>query len=140
MEKQLTTKRPSGRPSRRSLAKRSRLDVKNRDPNYVYRIVNANLERDPERVQDFIDLGYEIVPRQETGQVGDKRVDDPSALGSAGQISVGQGTKAVVMRIPREWYEEDQKTKQDEINRVESQQKNKADYGSLDIQVKRTPE
>ena len=138
MEKQLNTKTLVERPKRVPVTGRSRLTVRNQDPNYKYRIVNANLESDPDRVLDLQERGYEIVPRGQTGGTGDKRVDDASALGSAGQISVGQGTKAVVMRIPREWYEQDQKAKQDEVDLTERRVAQDADYGKIDITSKRS--
>jgi hypothetical protein len=138
MEKQLTPKRQSGRPSRTSLGRRNRLDVRDRDPNYQYRIVNANLESDPDRVERLLEIGYEIVPAKKVGQVGDKRVDEPSAIGSASSVSVGKGTKGIVMRIPKEYYEEDQAAKQAEIDEVEQAQKNRADYGSMVVEAKRT--
>lgn len=140
MEKQLNTKRLSERPRRTPLAGRSRLNVKDRDPNYVYRIVNCNDDRDPDRIADFVERGYEIVEQKKVGQVGDKRVDNPSALGSAGQISVGQGTKAIVMRIPRDYYLEDQAIKQSENDRSESEAEKRADYGKVTVDVKRTPD
>lgn len=134
MEKTLNTKTLKERPRRAPLEGRSRLKIRNMDPNYHYRIVNCNLENDPDRVQDLLELGYEIVPREAVGDVGDKRVDNPSAQGSAGQISVGQGTKAVVMRIPKEWFQEDQKAKQEEIDRTEQRvAKEGADYGNVTI-------
>jgi hypothetical protein len=140
MEKQLNTKRLSERPRRTALDRRSRLSVKNTDPNYQYRIVNCNLDEDPDRVEDMIERGYEIVPSKKAGQVGDAQVNTPSALGSAGQISVGRGTKAVVMRIPREYYEEDQKIKQAENDALEQRSKKSADYGTVTFETKRTPE
>jgi hypothetical protein len=133
MEKQLNTKTLVERPRRVPLAGQSRLRVRDQDPNYKYRIVNANLESDPDRVANLIEQGYEIVPKDVVGQVGDKRVDTPSALGSAGQISVGQGTKAVVMRIPKEYYDEDQAAKQAELDKVEQSAHKNADYGKLEI-------
>lgn len=134
MEKTLTTKELRERPKRASTANRSRLTVRDQDPNYRYRIVNANLESDPDRVQDLLDRGYEIVPPKQAGQLGDKKVDNPSPLGSAGQISVGRGTKAIVMRIPKEWYDEDQAAKQAEVDATEQRSKKQgADYGSVDI-------
>ena len=139
MEKQLNTKALVERPKRVPVTKRSRLTVRDQDPSYHYRIVNANLESDPDRVADLIEQGYEIVPGKATGGTGDKRVDNPSALGSAGQISVGGGTKAVVMRIPKDWYNEDQAAKQAEIKAVEDSASERADYGSLSITAKRTP-
>lgn len=140
MEKQLNTKRLSERPRRSPLAGRSRLAVKDQDPNYVYRIVNCNDDRDPERIADMQERGYEIVEQKKAGQVGDKRVDNPSALGSAGQISVGQGTKAIVMRIPRDHYIEDQALKQSENDRAETEAERRADYGSVKVDVKKSPD
>lgn len=137
MEKQLNTKTLVERPKRVPVVGRSRLAVRNQDPNYVYRVVNANLESDPDRVTNLQEQGYEIVPQKVTGGVGDKRVDSPSALGSANLISVGQGTKAVVMRIPREWYNDDQAAKQAEIDAVEQSAHKNADYGKMEIKSSR---
>lgn len=140
MEKQLTTKRSSERKKRVPLNSRNRLAVKDQDPNYVYRIVNANLDSDPDRVERFQEAGYEIVPASKAGQVGDNAVDTPSALGSAGLISVGKGTKAIVMRQLKEDYLEDQRRKEADLKETELRAKRSADYGSLDITVKRTPD
>jgi hypothetical protein len=134
MEKQLNTKTLVERPKRVPVTGRSRLNVRNKEPGYSYRIVNVNLESDPNRVQDLIDRGYEIVPASKAGPVGDSKVDNPSALGSAGQISVGQGTKAVVMRIRKDWYDEDQAAKQAEVDATEQRAKSSgADYGDVKI-------
>lgn len=140
MEKQLNTKRLSERPRRSPLAGKNRLAVRDKDPNYVYRIVNVNNEADPDRVDNLIEQGYEVVPRNKVGEVSDAKVDNPSALGSAGQISVGQGTKAVVMRIRKEWYDEDQAAKQAENDHFENGAKKRADYGDVTVEVKRTPD
>ena len=137
MEKQLTPKRQSRRPSRVALDQRNRLSVKDRDPNYQYRLVNANLDSDPDRVERLQSIGYEIVPNQKAGQTGDNRVDNPSAMGSVSTVSVGKGTKGVWMRIPMEYFLEDQAAKQAEIDEIEQQQKNRADYGSMSIEAKR---
>ena len=124
----------SARPRRTPLAARNRLSVRNLEPGYHYRVVNANLETDPDRVNAFIEQGYEIVPRDKAGQIGDKRVDTASALGSTSEISVGQGTKAILMRIKDEWYKEDQDAKQRQIDEMESTMRSeKADYGDLKI-------
>lgn len=136
MEKQLTPKRQSERPVRTSVGKRNRLSIKDRDPNYQYRLVNCNLDSDPNRVEDLEDDGYEIVPAKVVGKTGDAKVDTPSPLGAAGQLSVGKGTKAIWMRKRLDWHTEDQQAKQAEIDEVEAQQKNRADYGSMKIAVK----
>lgn len=124
----------SARPRRSPLAGKQRLSVKNKEDGYVYRIVNANLESDPDRVENLIEQGYEIVPKDKLGPVGDKRVDNASAPGSASQISVGQGTKAVVMRQKKDWYDEDQAVKQAQLNAVEqTMKKAKSDFGDVII-------
>jgi hypothetical protein len=138
MEKTLNTKTLVERPKRVPVTGRSRLSVRNQDPNYHYRIVNANLESDPDRIANLQEQGYEIVPASVTGDVGDKRVDSPSALGSAGLLSVGQGTKAVVMRIPKEYFVDDQAAKQQEIVKLEQSANQSADYGKIEITHKRT--
>lgn len=137
MERQLTTKRTTARPKRSSLNSRSRLSVRDQDPNYFYRIVNCNLESDPDRIENLLEIGYEIVPQKKAGPVGDAKVDTPSAVGSAGQISVGRGTKAVVMRIPKDWYKEDQAEKQAALTHAETAPKQAADYGTLNFEAKR---
>ena len=101
------------RPRRTPLGRRNKLSVENRDPNYVYRIVN-DVEG---RVQDMIDRDYELVL---DAKVGDKRVDEISSLGSAKQISVGGGIKAVVMRKRKDWDADDQALKQKEIDDLEA--------------------
>ncbi len=101
------------RVRRTPIGKRNKLTVENRDPNYQYRVVN-DVEG---RVQDLLDLDYEIVL---DAKVGDKRVDEISSLGSAKQISVGGGLKAVVMRKRKDWFNDDQAEKQKEIDDLEA--------------------
>ena len=117
----------SARPKRVPLGQRNRINIRNKDPNYVYRVVND--------IDDNIAVrqaqGYEIVPADEAGQVGDRRVDNPSTLGSSTHFSVGQGTMAVVMRIPREYYEEDQASKQAKLDEIDKQIVRDADYGQV---------
>lgn len=130
-EKENIVKAPAGRVSRTPIGRRNILTVKGKDPNYVYRVVNDT----GDRIQAFLEAGYELVKDQEV-RVGDKRVDKTSAEGSISQISVGQGVKAYVMRIKKEWYDEDQLAKQRYINEVEAATKAKAldgNYGNLEI-------
>lgn len=126
MEKQLATKSPSGRVRRTPLMRRNRLSVKNQEAGYQYRIVNDV----DDRIELLQEQGYEIVP---DAKVGDKRVNNPSALGSTNSVSVGQGTQAVVMRIKKDWYDEDQRIKQSRVDELEGTMKNSADYGKLEI-------
>jgi len=129
--KEAISKAPSGRVTRTPIGRRNILTVKGKDPAYVYRVVNDT----GDRVQAFLDAGYEMVKDQEV-RVGDKRVDRTSPEGTISQLSVGQGVKAYVMRISKEWYEEDQAAKQKYVNEVEAATKAKAldgNYGTLEI-------
>jgi hypothetical protein len=134
MEKELKVTSSSERPRRVPIGQRSRISLRDRDPNYHYRLVNVNLDSDPDRVQNLMDIGYEVVPKKAVGKTGDTRVDNASAMGSASEVSVGQGTKAVWMRIDRKYFEEDQAAKQAEVDRTEQRaQKDGADYGKVTI-------
>jgi len=122
----------SARPRRTPLASLNRLDVKDRDPNYHYRIVNDV----DDRISRLQEIGYEIATKESVGAVGDRRVDGASSLGSVAHFSVGQGTKAVVMRIPKEYAIEDNQTKMTELKAMESTMKGDArkasDYGDFE--------
>lgn len=119
----------SARPRRTPLSQRNRLEVKNKQPGYFYRIVNDV----DDRIDDLLERGYEIVPDAKVGAATRRRVDDPSAPGSASYISVGQGTKAVVMRIPLEYKQEDDAMKAQLVDDTEQTMKApKADYGSIE--------
>lgn len=126
--------KPSGRPTRTPMGRRNVLTVKGKDSNYHYRIVNDI----DDRIAEFQEAGYELVA-DETVTVGDKRVDKASSPGSVKHISVGQGTKAYVMRIKKEWYEEDQAAKLAHVADIERSTKEKAldgHYGELTIERK----
>lgn len=127
----------SARPRRTSLAKRNRLSVRNKEDGFFYRIVNDT----EDRIERMKEIGYEVCTAEQTGMIGDKRVDNASSVGSASHFSVGQGTKAVVMRIPNEWHQEDNSTKQQEVDKLESTMKSDArkaaDYGGINISVEK---
>lgn len=131
MDKESIAKAPSGRVTRSPVGQRNILTVKGKDPNFVYRVVNDV----DDRVSQFQEAGYELVS-DEAVQVGDKRVNAASSLGSHKRLSVGQGTKAVVMRIKRDWYEEDQAAKLATVADTENATREKAlsgTYGDLKI-------
>lgn len=130
-EKEAIAKAPRGRTRRTPIGTRNVLTVAGKDPNYVYRIVNDS----GDRINEFLEAGYELVD-EDSVKVGDKRVNKASAEGSKAQISVGQGQKAFVMRIRKEWYDEDQATKQQRVDQLEATIKEKAldgTYGKLEI-------
>lgn len=130
-QKEAISKAPAGRVTRTPVGQRNILTVKGKDPNYEYRIVN-DVE---DRIAQFQDAGYELVP-DEAVDVGDKRASQGSSIGSKKLFSVGQGVKAYVMRIKKEWFDEDQRAKQRQVDAQESSIKEKAldgTYGKLDI-------
>ena len=133
MTKQNTPVEASARPKRVPIAARNRLDIKYREPGYVYRIVND----EDDRVQRLQDAGYEIATKESVGAIGDRRVDTASSIGSSAHFSVGKGVKAVVMRQKVEYYQEDQAAKQAEIDALEATMsrdaRKAADYGSIDL-------
>ena len=130
MTKQANSQEQVARPRRSPLSGRNRLAVKNKDPNFVYRISTSK----DDNIELLKERGYEVCDKEKVGAVGDRRVDNPSSLGSASEISVGAGDKAVVMRIPKEWYDEDQAAKQAQLDEVErSMGKDKSDYGKVTL-------
>lgn len=95
--------------------KRDVLTIKNKDPNYVYRVVNDKSNR----VSQYKAAGY-VVEESSNVEVGEAGVVDRNvSLGSGAQISVGQGVRAVLMKQRKEDYEADQKAKQRDIDRKE---------------------
>lgn len=129
--KEAIAKAPRGRPQRVPVGTRNVLTVAGKDPNYEYRIINDS----GDRVQEFLDAGYELVDADSV-RVGDKRVNSVKPEGSIAQLSVGQGQKAFVVRIKKEWYEEDQHAKMRKVDELEAATKAKAldgTYGKLEI-------
>ncbi len=122
----------TGRVKRASVnGKRNVLTVSGKDPNFEYRIVNDT----GDRVASMQERGYEIVTDKGV-TVGDRRIANPTQEGSPVQASVGGGTKAYVMRIRKDWYEEDQAAKAAQTAEVEAAMKRDAKegmYGKLEI-------
>jgi hypothetical protein len=124
-------KTPERRVRRNPVEGRNRLTVKGKDPEFEYRIVNDT----EDRVNDLQDLGY-VFETSEDIRVGDSRIDDTSKLGKVRQISVGGGIKAVLMKIKKAWYDEDQEAKQEYVNRTEQAMRpnpNEGTYGKVDV-------
>lgn len=88
--------------------------VKGAEPGYVYRIVNDV----GDRVSSLQEQGYEIVTDNSV-KIGDRRVGKASQDGSPVQVSVGGGVQGFLMRQKQEYYDEDQKYKQQQIQETE---------------------
>lgn len=133
MTRQANSQVASARPRRSPLSRRNRLEIKNKEAGYFYRIVNDV----DDNVELLLDRGYEIVPDAKVGSKGDRRVDNTTSPGTAAHFSVGQGTKALVMRIKDEWKKEDDLIKAQVVDDSEQTLKHpKADYGTLERKVK----
>lgn len=125
--KRPTNRIPVGKQNRDLLT----IKQEDKDPDFEYRIVKDK----PGRIDRFLRGGYEIV--QQAGlQVGDDTANKVSAEGSPAQIDLGRGEKGYLMRIPKEWYEEDQQAKEQELkSREETMVDTRADgrYGKVEI-------
>lgn len=84
-------------------------------PGFVRRFVNDVKDR----VQMFKDAGYSIV--EDDIIVGDSKIGRASQLGSGVSSQVGNGVRSVLMEIPEEYYNEDDKEKQDKIKKTENE-------------------
>lgn len=120
------------RVARKSLFQRGPQSIAgDKDPNYQYRFVNDT----GSRIANFQAAGYEFVQDTEL-TVGDSRVFDPSDIGSGKRVTSNDGTVSYLMRIKKEWYDEDQAAKAAQINETEAAMKQEASqgmYGSLKV-------
>lgn len=112
----------SERAKRTPINGRNVLVATGTEPGYKYRFVNDT----GDRVETFRERGWEIVDAAGV-KLGDRRVELGSTLGSKAQVSVDKsGTKAFLMRIPQDWYEEDQAEKARSIAEQELSMKQQA--------------
>lgn len=99
-----------------------------KDPNYEYRFVLDI----PGRLAKFDQGGWEVV-KDDGVKVGQQAVDSGTRQGSAVTVSRG-GQTLVLMRIPKEWYDEDQKAKQEKVDTVEQAMMREIRAGRIDGQ------
>lgn len=137
MTKEAIAKAPSGRPIRKSTGLRNKFNYVNKDPGYEYRVA-VDTDGTGDRIAELKELGYELVPAGKHRQ-GDSRVDTATPEGSVEQMNAGGGTKGYLMRIKKEWYDEDRKAKAARIDATEEGlRKPSTDglYGSVKIDSK----
>lgn len=94
------------------------------DKNFQYRFVNDV----GSRISKFEDAGYEFV-EDPSLIVGDSRVSNSSDVGSAKTVTSNDGTRSYLMRIKKEWYDEDQAKKSERINEQEAAMKDPISQG-----------
>jgi len=122
----------SARVARKPLTQRGPQAIAgDKNPEFEYRFVNDT----GSRIQNFKAAGYEFV----TGDdliVGDNRVSDATDLGSAKRVISNDGTTSYLMRIKKDWYEEDQANKAAALKEQEAAMTKEAStgmYGKLNI-------
>jgi hypothetical protein len=91
------------------------MTVKGKDDGYVYRWVND--ERG--RVQRMMEAGYDVV--QEDVSVGDANQLMDSGSNTTMTVDRVHGVKGILMRIRKEFVEEDRKARAKRIDRTEEQ-------------------
>lgn len=99
---------------------RSRLEVQGKDPNYVYRWFNDQGGRLAQAQQ----ADYQFVTSDENVTVGaaeDLNTDEGSYVSQiVGKTEDGKPMRAYLMKIKREFYEEDQATKQEQVDEMDA--------------------
>ena len=93
-------------------ARRDAITVTNRDSNFEYRIVNDI----DDRIATFKRGGWELV---ESGAGTEFSSGEASTMGSVQARSVGGGVTGYLMRIKKDWYDEDQAKKATAIQEEE---------------------
>ena len=110
--------RKSLQASRVSHADRHTLRVKDRDSNFKYRWVNHDDGKNAGRVEKMLQRGYTFANKGDESLV-DSRGIETGTLGSTIGKPAGNGIRAVLMKIPNKYYEEDLASKQAEVDRTE---------------------
>lgn len=123
------------RVTRKPLHQRGPLTISGeKDPEFQYRFVNDI----GSRIHQMKEAGYELVTDDDM-VVGEARVSDPSAQGSAKRVVNKDGTISYLMKQKKEWYDEDQAAKQAHVDELEQSMKNEASqgmYGSIKMDRK----
>lgn len=98
------------------------------DPNYMYRVV-VDYKSKPGRIQMFKNAGY--VPVLSGEGMGDDVAGKPTKLGRQVTVPVGNGETGYLMKIPKEYFDEDQAAKEAKLKATESsiKQKKAGQYG-----------
>ena len=75
---------------------------------YHYHVFNDNWRKEPGRIERALNAGYEMVDHDRSGE-------------TAGTNEDGSEIKQVLMRIPKEMYDQDQAAKQAELDKIDEQ-------------------
>lgn len=120
-------KAPAERVQRKPIGLGSKLEVRNKQPGFEYRIVNAS--RDPGRIEMFKDAGYEVA-------VDGESVNGKVFNGAQPDINLMGGDKGVLMKIKTEYFEEDKANKLKAVNATEQQINREAEESMMKFREK----
>ena len=109
----------SAKPGRVPVGAGNKLQFAGKDPSYRYRVVNDN----PGRLAMFQQAGYEFCYSEE--READKGAAEAGGVDTRIVADAGRGVKGYLMRIPREFYDEDQAAKIEKVKATEDQLKNR---------------
>ena len=124
-DKALKNERPDRSERKRvPLGQRNRISFQTEE-GFHYHLIN---DKDG-RLQKAVNGGYEFVESEKN--LGDSIVGTAKKMGKRVSMPVGNNTTGYLMRIKKEWYDEDQKDKQKLVNESEKamQRKGKNEYG-----------
>lgn len=133
----LETKTKERRGKRIPVGTRQKLMIEKKEleSGYEHRFVNNK----PGRIEQFEEGGWEIVRGKK--KIGDPSIGEGTQMGSATTKDVGQGTTAVLMRIKKEWYKEDQDAKSSAIKEsmktITREAEKPGNYGKIKIETAR---
>jgi len=109
----MTIEKAANRPKRTPLGQRNRLSFGKQDPNFVYRVINDQ----DDRLVQAQEAGYDFVVGDEP--LGDKRAAEGGKIDSRVSKPVGNGVRGFLMRIPKDYYEDDQNAKMSAVEETE---------------------
>lgn len=115
------------------------LTVYGKDDAYEYRFV-VDADEQGGRILKFKRGGYELVESKDV-EIGQDSVYKSRQSGSIVRVPTGGGKYSYLMRIKKEWYNQDQKAAQDDIDNTEASitkpdEVTNGQYGSIKIEQK----
>jgi hypothetical protein len=138
MENNMATA-PTARKTRKPLTDgfSDRISIRGKDPAYEYYIATDR----PGRVDRLEEAGWEKVTDKET-TVGTSRIGLPTQEGTVRTIALGGGEVGVLMKIKKEWYDEDREAKakkaKDTITQIQKDTEGSDRYGSIKVDQRDT--
>ncbi len=97
---------------------RDKLTVTNKDPNFHY-FWELDLGERGTKIARALQAGYVFVKAEEEPQVGEAAIYVAEGLGNIIRVAAGGGYYHYLLKIPKEWYKEDQDRIQERVNQTE---------------------